>query len=127
MLGHSLGARVAYYMMRTLASNLTTFSNFRFENVYLLGGAVRRDSSKDWEQVTLAVRGNIVNVHNKDDTILSTFFRLAELRQNPCGRKPIKKEHPKIINVDARRIISNESHSAYRKFLSETIALWFHR
>lgn len=122
LLGHSLGARVAYYLMRTAVAE-----SFTFENVYLLGGAVRRDSSKEWGYVVGAVSGALVNVHNKKDKILSTFYRAAELRQNPCGRKPIKQEHPRIHNVNARYIINSKSHGAYRKFLSETVGGYFHR
>ena len=122
LLGHSLGARVAYYLMQTAVSE-----SFAFDNVYLLGGAIRRDSSKEWGHVVGAVSGALVNVHNKKDKILSTFFRVAELRQNPCGRKPIKQEHARIHNVNARYIINSKSHGAYRKFLAETIGAYFHR
>lgn len=122
LLGHSLGARVAYYLMRTAVCE-----SFTFENVYLLGGAVRRDSSKEWGYVAGAVSGSLVNVHNKKDKILSKFYRAAELRQNPCGRKPIKREHVKIDNVDARYIINSSSHGAYRKHLRATIGAYFHR
>ena len=122
LLGHSLGARVAYYLMRTAVGE-----SFTFENVYLLGGAVRRDSSKEWGYVVGAVSGVLVNVHNKKDKILSSFYRAAELRQNPCGRKPIKREHSKIQNVDARYIINSSSHGAYRKHLRATIGAYFHR
>ena len=72
----------------------------QFENVYLLGGVVRRDSSKDWGMVP-AVRGQIVNVHNKDDMVLSKFYRSIELRQMRA-RKKIKEEHPSIVNIDGR-------------------------
>ena len=128
ILGHSLGARVAYYALRSVASNLLALKpDLKFENVYLLGGAVRRDSSKDWGKVALAIRGQIVNVHNKDDTVLSKFYRSIELRQNACGRKKIKEEHPSITNIDARYVINSTCHAAYRKFLFGTIAVFFHR
>ena len=128
ILGHSLGARVAYYALRSVASNLLALKpDLKFENVYLLGGVVRRDSSKDWGKVALAVRGKIVNVHNKDDTVLSKFYRSIELRQNACGRKKIKEEHPSIVNIDARYVINSTCHGAYRKYLFSTIAVYFHR
>ena len=127
LLGHSMGARVVYYLMRTVAYKIIENPDFKFENVYLLGGAVRRDSAKEWAVVVWSVRGQIVNVHNKDDKVLSVFYRAAELRQNACGRKRIKEVHPQIVNVDARFIINNESHGAYRRYLSKTIAGWFHR
>lgn len=127
LLGHSLGARVVYYLMRTVAYNIIENPDFKFENVYLLGAAVRRDSAKEWAVVVWSVRGQIVNVHNKDDKVLSIFYRAAELRQNACGRKRIKEVHPQIVNVDARFIINNESHGAYRRYFSKTIAEWFHR
>ena len=128
ILGHSLGARVAYYAMRSVSSNLLALKpDLKFENVYLLGGVIRRDSSKDWGQVALSVRGQIVNVHNKDDNVLSKFYRSLELRQNACGRKKIKDGHSKIVNIDARYVINSTCHAAYRKYLFETIAVFFHR
>ena len=122
LLGHSLGARVSYYLLRRAAEK-----KFQFENAYLLGGAVRRDSSKDWSGVTNGVRRHIVNVYNKKDKVLSSFYRLAEVRQNPCGRKPIKVKHSKIKNINARYIINSSSHGAYRKFLTQTIGAYFHQ
>ena len=122
IMGHSLGARVAYYILKSAID-----TPVQFRNVYLLGGAIRRDSSKDWSDVTKKVNGCIFNIYNQDDIILSTLFKMAELGQNPCGLQPIKEQHHKIQNIDATRVINSESHSAYRKHLYQINGLSFHR
>jgi len=125
LLGHSLGARVCYYTLRTSVK-----SGFMFENVYLLGGAIRRDSNKRWGYVTRAVRGKLINVYNKHDLVLYGFKAL-ERKQNPCGLKPIKEKNVKIINIDGSKFIWSSAivttyHSKYRKYLKESIAEYFH-
>ncbi|MHC5745135.1 MAG: DUF726 domain-containing protein [Nostoc sp.] len=100
LLTHSLGARVAYYCMETWVEN----QHF-LQDVILLTGAIRRDSSKDWGYVASKVRGYLINVYNNDDPTLKKYFKLAEAGNNACGRKPIKEYHPKIINEDGTYLI----------------------
>ncbi|MHC5766684.1 MAG: DUF726 domain-containing protein [Nostoc sp.] len=75
------------------------------QDVILLTGAIRRDSSKDWGYVASKVRGYLINVYNNDDPTLKKYFKLAEAGNNACGRKPIKEYHPKIINEDGTYLI----------------------
>lgn len=122
VMGFSLGARVVYYIARELP-----YSGLVIKDVYLIGGAVRRDSSKDWGEVASNIDGLLVNVYNKKDKILSKFYRTAEWGQSPCGRKEIKERHSRIRNVDARYIINSSSHKAYKEYFLETIGEYFHR
>lgn len=95
IVAHSLGARVAYEGIKSW-----TASHYLLQDVILLSGAVRRDSSKDWGYVADKIKGSLINVYNEDDPKLKKFFKLAEAG-NACGRKPIKEFHPKIKNEDA--------------------------
>jgi Protein of unknown function (DUF726) len=122
IVAHSLGARVAYYGLEAWSE-----TQHSLQNVILLGGAVRRDSSKDWGHVASQVKGNLINVHNYDDSTLKKKFKLVEFGHNACGRKPIKEHHPKIINEDATSFIGkNHSVSKYLDYLPELVrkGLW---
>lgn len=122
LLAHSLGARVAYYCMENWSG-----SHHSLEDVILLGGAVRRDSSKDWGYVASQIRGTLINVYNDDDPTLKRNFKIAEAGNNACGRKPIKEYHSRIINEDATSCIG-KSHSlaGYLNYLPELVkkGLW---
>lgn len=122
IIAHSLGARVAYYCMENWSE-----SRHSLEDVILLGGAVRRDISKDWGYVASKIKGNLINVYNDDDPDLKKYFKLAETGNNACGRKPIKEYHSKIRNEDATSFIG-KSHSlaGYLNYLPELVekGLW---
>ncbi|WP_193193600.1 DUF726 domain-containing protein [Nostoc sp. MG11] len=122
IVAHSLGAHVAYYCMEVW---LETYHSL--QDVILLGGAVRRDSSKEWGYVASQIRGNLINVYNYDDPILKKKFKVAEVGNNACGRKPIKEYHSKIINEDATSFIGkSHSLSNYLDYLPKLVrkGLW---
>jgi len=122
IIAYSLGARVAYYSLEAWSE-----TQHSLQDVILLAGAVRRDSSKDWGHVASQVKGNLINVHNYDDSTLKNIFEAVEAGQSACGRKPIKERHPKIINEDATSFIGkNHSVSKYLDYLPELVRkdLW---
>ncbi|PHJ59967.1 hypothetical protein VF14_29485 [Nostoc linckia z18] len=122
LVAHSLGARVAYYCMDNWS-----VKGHSLENIILLGGAVRRDSSKNWGYVASKIKGSLINVYNDDDFILKTAFKLAELGNNPCGRKPIKEYHSRIINEDATSCVGKtHSLTKYINYLPNLVnkGLW---
>jgi hypothetical protein len=84
-------------------------SSHSLEDVILLTGAVRRDSSKDWGYVVNRIKGKLINVYNEDDPDLKKKFKPLEFG-NACGRKPIKEYHSRIINEDATFFIG-KSHN----------------
>ncbi|MCG6137726.1 MAG: TMCO4 family protein [Nostoc sp. LLA-1] len=122
LVAHSLGVRVAYYCMESW-----TEKQYSLQDVILLAGAVRRDSSKDWGYVASQIKGKLINVYSSKDIILRHIFKMAELGNNACGRKPIKEYHSKIINEDATYVMGT-SHSASQSlnYLTELVkkGLW---
>lgn len=97
------------------------------KDAVFLGGAVPRD--KAWGSKTSSLTGRIINVYNSKDSKLSKEYKVGELgRNSPCGLKPIKDQHYKIINVDATSLIGTSSHSDkhYLRVLRETAGrqLW---
>ena len=80
------------------------------KDAIFLGGAVAR--YKAWGSKTSFLTGRVINIYNSEDQTLSGWYKAGELfRNNPCGLKPIKEQHHKIINVDATPLIGTSSHS----------------
>lgn len=120
LLAHSLGARVAYEGMKSW-----TGKYYLLEDVILLSGAVRRDSSKDWSYVAAQIKGNLINVYSEDDSTLKNKFKPAEFG-HACGHKPIKEYHPKIKNEDATSFIGKHNLANSLSYLPELVkkGLW---
>ncbi|HEY9782991.1 MAG TPA: DUF726 domain-containing protein [Leptolyngbyaceae cyanobacterium] len=105
LIGYSLGVRIIYYGIESWDSSKKVL-----KDAILLGGAVARD--KAWGSKTSSLAGRVINVYNSEDKILSREYKIGELhRKSPCGLKPIKEQHHKIINVDATPLIGTSSHS----------------
>lgn len=101
--GHSLGARVIYYTLKTLSKK-----NIQFvDTVHLLGGAV--DSNpKDWSEASKAVSKNIINYSSKQDYVLATMYKLGTFfTSKPIGRNIIEAE--KVINIDTTNIVNGHT------------------
>lgn len=119
LIGYSLGVRVIYYGIQSWSN-----SSKILKSTILLGGAVRRN--KDWGIIASKLDGKLINVYNSDDKALKTYFKIGEFYlKSPCGLKPIKDVHPKIINVDATFLIGTSSHGEkhYLDFLKQHIDL----
>lgn len=122
LIGYSLGVRIIYHGIESWSESKKILNN-----AILLGGAVRRN--KEWGVKASRLTGQIVNFYNSDDQVLLYLFKIGELYlKSPCGLKPIKDYHPKIINVDATALIGTSDHSElhYLRVLRDTVGrrLW---
>jgi hypothetical protein len=113
LLGHSLGARVAYFCMEALASKSEVF----IREAHLFGGAIdcgdRSEENKsnkvDWDSVTTAVTGGIWNYHSDNDGVLKFLYPKGDHFQGyPIGRNPIN--HPRVKNIDVTDAVAGHSH-----------------
>lgn len=142
IVAHSLGARVAYYSLLAEARSPTGW----IKHVILTGGAIRRDSSKDWARAAGAAGGKVVNIRNDRDKVLKWLFQVAEAGQKPIGRARIKVSHSKIVECDVTSVFDTmdlnppkfrkhpkrwskrfmSSHQGYRKILDQSLphGLW---
>ncbi|MGK7927595.1 MAG: DUF726 domain-containing protein [Spirulina sp.] len=118
LLGFSVGARVAYYTMRDWSE-----AQIHLNNVLLLGGTIRRDSMRNWADAASRLEGKLINIYNGEDLVLTRFCQILEWERSPCGIKPIKEEHEKIINFDATPFMKTATYSAtnYLPVLQELI------
>ncbi|MFS8885054.1 DUF726 domain-containing protein [Synechococcus sp. H70.2] len=112
LMGFSLGARVAYYIMRGWPQT----ADRRLKDVILLSGAVRRQADKNWSLHVENITGKLVNIYNEDDWVLAYVFKVPSLNRSPCGIKPIREFHPRIENLNATHLIGSGEHS-YEAYL----------
>jgi hypothetical protein len=116
LMGHSLGARVIYYMLEALS----TTKNANINDVYLLGGAVGLDNSPDWDAAVSAVSGNIFNVYSTRDDVLRYLYQGANaFLSRPIGLGPIRSSSSKLKNLDASSIV--DSHMNYKNSLESVM------
>ncbi|XP_021605478.1 transmembrane and coiled-coil domain-containing protein 4 isoform X2 [Manihot esculenta] len=113
LVGYSLGARVVFKCLETLAE--TEHHAEVIERVVLLGAPIAIKDEK-WEaarklasSVFQMVAGRFVNAYSTNDWILGLAFRASLLTQGLAGIQPIAV--PGIENVDVTDII--EGHSSY--------------
>ncbi len=115
LMGHSLGARVVYYILQALS----TKPNPLVQDAYLLGGAVGVGDQDDWLTVANAVKGCIHNCYTKRDLILTHLYRGANLTSTPIGIRPIEGNSPKVRNWDFSDLV--DGHNAWKRVLPDVL------
>lgn len=98
ILAYSFGARVVYYALESWSGR------HNLNDVFLLGGAINRDSSKNWEYAASMLDGHLFNIYNRKDSALD-WLHHYQRGTSACGRKPIKALHPKILNIDVTHLV----------------------
>lgn len=117
--GHSLGARVVFYSLLSLASgNNNRNSLNKIKDVHLFGGAVGTEPVIEWQNASRAVHGKIYNYYSDNDHVLGLAYKLSMFTSNPIGRNKIRKMS-RIKNIDVSSHVSG--HTKYienaRKYL----------
>ncbi|KAJ8764408.1 hypothetical protein K2173_006148 [Erythroxylum novogranatense] len=106
LVGFSLGARVIFKCLQTLAE--TEHHAEIVERVVLLGAPIPIKDEK-WEAVRKMVAGRFINAYSSSDWTLAVAFRASLLTQGLAGIQPI--DVPGIENVEVTDLI--EGHSSY--------------
>lgn len=114
LMGHSLGARVIYYLLNALGTKTETSKPAVYiRDVYLLGGAVGRDDKEGWENALKAVNGNLYNCFSQEDGVLKVLYQGANVMfSDPIGLKEIPLDNPKVKNIDTSPLV--KGHMAYK-------------
>lgn len=113
LVGYSLGARVIYTCLKTLAER-KAFG--LIESVVLLG-APTPSTAADWRLIRAVVTGRVVNVYSTSDYILGFLYRSSSIQYGIAGLQSIPSVAG-IQNVDVSDIV--KGHTSYR-FLTGTI------
>lgn len=111
IIAYSLGVRVTYYALKEWSAYGHTLKDAIF-----LAGAIPRDSSKDWGYAASKLRGTLFNIYNNDDQVLGRIVQTLQGGTSPCGLKPIKAKHSKILNLDATSSIGH--HHGLTRYLT---------
>lgn len=106
LVGYSLGARVIFKCLETLAE--TEHSAEVVERVVLLGAPISIKDQK-WEAARKMVAGRFVNAYSTGDWTLGVAFRASLLTQGLAGIQPV--DVPGIENVDVTDLV--DGHSSY--------------
>lgn len=111
LMGHSLGAKVVFHALNTLAREPEPSGRVR--DVYLLGGAVSNAASH-WEHIPPLLSGTMYNVFSRNDDVLRVLYRAAQVgTSTPIGYAGLDlPSWPQLVNLDATPWV--EGHSAYK-------------
>lgn len=107
LVGYSLGARVIYTCLRTLAAR-KAFG--LIESVVLLG-APTPSTAADWRIMRSVVTGRLVNVYSTSDYILGFLYRSSSIQYGVAGLQPIAGVKG-VQNVDVSDMVTG--HLSYR-------------
>ena len=107
LMGHSLGARVAYYAARALATRRKSI----IHSMYLLSGAV---GVNEWKEIADTVQTKIYNFYAPDDNIVGPIYQAASvgLAETTIGVSEIEYKSHKIINRDVSKILDKYEQSS---------------
>ncbi len=116
LMGHSLGSRVIYYLLKALSDNKKSL----IKDVFLLGGAVDRKDTDGWRTALKAVNGNLINCYSSNDTTLKFLYQGANaLLSSPIGLGDIELDNKKVINKNVSSIIGG--HMEYKDKFDEIL------
>jgi MFS family permease len=101
LIGYSLGARVIYCCLKSLAER-RAFGIV--ENVILIGAPVP-SNYQNWQEMRAVVSGKLVNVHSKNDYILAFLYRATSIQYGVAGLQEIK-DLEGVVNEDLSEQVS---------------------
>ena len=113
LIGYSLGARVIYTCLNTMAER----GAFGLIESVVLIGAPTPATTMDWRQIRSIVSGRVVNVYNPNDYILGFLYRSSSIQYGVAGLQEIKYVKG-VENVNVSDKVSG--HTRYR-FVSGSI------
>lgn len=107
LIGYSLGARVIYTCLKTLAERKA----FGLVEHAILIGAPAPSDMTHWRVLRTAVSGRLVNVYSENDYLLGFMYRTSALQYGVAGLQPIR-GLAGVENVDVSEDV--DGHTRYR-------------
>ncbi|KAL8657916.1 MAG: hypothetical protein Q9226_001441 [Calogaya cf. arnoldii] len=107
LIGYSLGARVIYSCLMSLAKRKA----FGLVESAVLIGAPCPSSTGDWRVMRSVVASRLVNVYSENDYILGFLYRTSSIQYGVAGLLKIE-GLPDVMNVDVSETVSG--HLRYR-------------
>ena len=107
LIGYSLGARVIYSCLLSLAKRRA----FGLVESVVLIGAPTPSTTNDWRQMRSVVASRLVNVYSSNDYVLGFLYRTSSVQYGVAGLQKIE-GLPSVENVDVSETVSG--HLRYR-------------
>ncbi|PHH52288.1 putative membrane protein C6F6.13c [Ceratocystis fimbriata CBS 114723] len=114
LVGYSLGARVIYSCLKSLAERRA----FGLIDTVVLIGAPTPSDRPDWLTIKSTVSGNIHNVYSENDLILGFMYRTASLQLGVAGLQDIK-DIKGVVNMDLTKSVSG--HLRYPRIVNKIL------
>lgn len=114
LIGYSLGSRVVYSCLQTLAKR---HAYGLVETAILMGSPTPSDTP-DWRCMRRVVSGRLVNAYSENDAVLAFLYRTSSLQYGVAGLQPIENV-PGVENLDVSDIISG--HLRYQFLLGRIL------
>lgn len=114
LIGYSLGARVIYTCLKTLAAR---HAFGLVESVVLIGAPAPSDTS-DWRVMRSVVSGRLVNVYSENDYVLGFLYRTSSIQYGIAGLQKIEGLSG-VENVDVSESVSG--HLRYRYLIGHIL------
>ena len=114
LIGYSLGARVIYSCLTSLAKR-KAFG--LIENAILIGAPAPSDTAS-WRIMRTACTGRLINVYSKNDRILAFLYRTSSIQLGIAGLTPIGGLQG-VENVDVSETVSG--HLRYRYLIGKIL------
>ncbi|KAG7008160.1 hypothetical protein G7Y79_00007g022850 [Physcia stellaris] len=115
LVGYSLGARVIYSCLMSLAKRRA----FGLVESVVLMGAPAPASTSDWREIRSVVAGRVVNVFSANDYVLGFLYRTSSVQLGVAGLQKIE-GLPGVENVDVSETVSG--HLRYRYLVGAILA-----
>ena len=107
LIGYSLGARVIYSCLMSLAKRRA----FGLIESVVLIGAPAPSTTSDWRVMRSVVSSRLVNVYSENDYVLGFLYRTSSIQYGVAGLQKIE-GIPSVENVDVSETVSG--HLRYR-------------
>lgn len=115
LIGYSLGARVIYACLQSLAKR-GAFG--LIESAVFIGAPCPSDSA-DWRAMRTVVSGRLVNVYSENDFVLKFLYRTSSMQLGVAGLRKVV-GLPSVENVDVSETVNG--HLRYRYLVGSILS-----
>ncbi|KAL2165395.1 hypothetical protein VTH06DRAFT_693 [Thermothelomyces fergusii] len=115
LIGYSLGARVIYACLRSLAARHA----FGLVDSVVFVGAPVPSNTQHWQTMRAVVSGKLFNVYSENDYLLAFLYRATSVQLGVAGLQEIKGIEG-VENLDMTEKV--QGHMRYAELIPETLA-----
>lgn len=115
LVGYSLGARVIYACLMSLAKRKA----FDLVESAILIGAPTPSDAASWRMLKTACSGRLINVYSTNDRVLAFLYRTSSIQYGIAGLAPIQ-GLPGVENVDVSETVNG--HLRYRFLIGKILS-----